>query len=73
MLEPRFTVDHLANILIIPASKSLIRRHLSGHFVNLVGQNVQSQKREAENAAGTVLTLNMKVKGKKSNPFRRSE
>ena len=65
MLEARFTVEHLANILKIPTSKTLLRRHLSGHFVNLVGQSVQMQKREVEQKPGMSLTLNMKVKSKK--------
>ncbi|XP_067939386.1 liprin-beta-1-like [Watersipora subatra] len=71
MLEPRFTMEHLADILIIPMNKSLIRRHLSGHFINLVGQQVQAKKRETELDPSMTLTLNMKVKGKKANPFKR--
>jgi len=71
MLEPRFTVEHLANILHIPVNKTLIRRHLSGHFVNLVGQTVQSKKREMEQRPGMALTLNMKVRPKKTNIFKR--
>lgn len=71
MLEPRFTVEHLADILVIPPNKTLLRRHLSAHFVNLVGQKTQAKKREVEQVAGMALTLNMKVKTKRTNIFRR--
>lgn len=64
-------MEHLANILIIPANKTLLRRHLSGHFTNLVGQKVQATKREIEQNPDMTLTLNMKVKARKPNPFRR--
>lgn len=73
MLEPRFTVEHLADILVIPASKTLLRRHLNAHFVNLVGQKTQAKKREIEQSSGMPLTLNMKVKTKRPNIFRRGE
>ena len=38
MFEPRFNDELLASILSIPASKTLLRRHLSIHFKELVGR-----------------------------------
>lgn len=70
MLEPKFTVEHLATILNIPPAKTLLRRHLTAHFVNLVGKEIQDQKTEAEN--GIKLEINMKVKHKK-NPFKKGK
>ena len=64
MLEPKFTVEHLASILNIPTSKTLLRRHLTAHFVNLVGKEVSEMKSEAEN--GLRLEINTKVKSKKT-------
>ena len=70
MLEPKFTVEHLATVLNIPASKTLIRRHLLAHFVNLIGKDRQDAKTSAEN--GLRLEVNTKVKSKK-NPFKKGE
>ena len=68
MLEPKFTVEHLATVLNIPASKTLLRRHLLAHFVNLIGKDRQDAKTGAEN--GLRLEVNTKVKSKK-NPFKK--
>ncbi len=38
MYEPRFNDELFATILSIPASKTLLRRHLSIHFKELVGR-----------------------------------
>ena len=46
--EPKFTSELLAALLSIPASKSLLRRHLSLHYKDLVGKEVMMSKREAE-------------------------
>ena len=63
VLEPRFGAELFASILSIPASKTLLRRHLSTHFVTLVGNEVQHGKREIEQQPGYVpLTPNQKVK-----------
>jgi len=69
MLEPKFTVENLASILNIPAGKTLLRRHLTAHFVNLVGHDVQTEKETSE-TNGLALTLNTKVKSKR-NPFKK--
>lgn len=37
--EPRFTADLLAALLSIPANKTLLRRHLSLRFSDLVSDN----------------------------------
>ncbi|XP_071809139.1 liprin-beta-1-like isoform X2 [Asterias amurensis] len=69
VLEPRFSAETLAATLCIPNSKSLLRRHLSTHFVSLVGSQIQAQKRESEKASGYVpLSALSKIKPKK-RPF----
>lgn len=61
--EPRFTADLLATLLSIPPSKTLLRRHLSTHFKDLVGRHVIGEKREAEATPGYVpLSATSKVK-----------
>ena len=63
MLEPRFGAELFATLLSIPAHKTLLRRHLSTHFVALIGSGMQQQKREAETQPGFVaLSLGQKVK-----------
>ncbi|XP_071512078.1 liprin-beta-1-like [Diadema antillarum] len=66
VLEPRFTAETLAAILCIPGNKTLLRRHLSTHFISLIGPDIQQQKREAEKQP-TYMPLNFlaKVKPKK--------
>lgn len=65
-LENRFTSETLATLLSIPASKTLLRRHLGTHFMSLCGQEIQAAKRDAEKNAG-FMPLNVigKVKPKK--------
>lgn len=63
MFEPRFTAELLADLLSIPPSKTLLRRHLGTHFKELLGRDVIQQKREAENTLGfQPLTLTAKIK-----------
>ena len=53
----------MAAVLSIPAGKTLLRRHLSIHFKDLVGRDVMGEKREAETASGFVpLTPTAKAK-----------
>jgi len=62
-MEPRFGAELFATLLSIPATKTLLRRHLSTHFVALIGSAVQQQKREAESVPGFIpLTPGQKVK-----------
>ncbi|XP_061577176.1 liprin-beta-2b [Cololabis saira] len=66
MLEPRFSADTLAMLLNIAPQKTLLRRHLSTNFNNLVGAQAQQEKREYTEAAGyTPLSITAKVKLKK--------
>ncbi|XP_077372418.1 liprin-beta-2b isoform X6 [Festucalex cinctus] len=66
MLEPRFNSDSLAMLLNIPPQKTLLRRHLSTNFGNLVGAQAQREKREYTEAVSyTPLSITAKVKPKK--------
>lgn len=63
MYEHRFTSELLADLLSIPPSKTLLRRHLGTHFKELLGRDVIQIKREAEMTLGfTPLTLTAKIK-----------
>ncbi|XP_063699034.1 liprin-beta-1 [Culicoides brevitarsis] len=65
MYEPKFTSELLADLLSIPPSKTLLRRHLSTHFKELLGRDVIQIKRDAENTLGyQPLTLYSKIKKK---------
>ncbi|KAI6177245.1 hypothetical protein M3Y97_00886000 [Aphelenchoides bicaudatus] len=44
--DPTFTAESLAEVLQIPAHKTLLRRHLTTHFNNIVGSEIISYKRE---------------------------
>lgn len=44
--EPTFTSDTLAEMLQIPAHKTLLRRHLNTNFSNLLGGEIINHKRE---------------------------
>uniref|UniRef100_A0A3B3CA20 PPFIA binding protein 2 n=1 Tax=Oryzias melastigma TaxID=30732 RepID=A0A3B3CA20_ORYME len=66
MLEPRFNADTLAMLLNISPQKTLLRRHLTTNFNNLVGEQAQQEKREYTEAPGyTPLSITAKVKPKK--------
>ncbi|XP_038625294.1 liprin-beta-1 isoform X3 [Tachyglossus aculeatus] len=66
VLEPRFNVETMAQLLNIPPTKTLLRRHLATHFNLLIGQEAQHQKREAmESPDYVLLTATAKVKPKK--------
>jgi len=61
--ETKFNGELLATLLSIPPSKTLIRRHLTTHFNDLLGRELVQQKREAENVLGYVpLTPSAKIK-----------
>ncbi|GAU98047.1 hypothetical protein RvY_09247-4 [Ramazzottius varieornatus] len=63
VLEDSFNADVLAELLSIPPSKSLLRRHLSKSFSELVGSEVIRRKRAAQAAPGFVaLQLHHKLK-----------
>ncbi|CAI9725260.1 liprin-beta-1 isoform X12 [Octopus vulgaris] len=63
VLEPRFNAELFSQVLSIPGNKSLLRRHLSTHFVALIGNEMQHKKREFETSADyQPLFPNSKVK-----------
>ncbi|XP_051011565.1 liprin-beta-1 isoform X2 [Acomys russatus] len=66
VLEPRFNVETMAQLLNIPPNKTLLRRHLATHFNLLIGAEAQHQKRDAmESPDYVLLTATAKVKPKK--------
>ena len=70
ILEPKFNAELLASILSIPASKTLLRRHLSIHFSSLVGRDLMADKRNAEADPGYVpLTPTAKHKSARGGQF----
>lgn len=70
LYEPRFNADLLADLLSIPPSKSLLRRHLAMHFKELVGRTIIHCKRDAEAAPGYLpLTITAKLKPPKRSQF----
>ncbi|CAI2355796.1 unnamed protein product [Caenorhabditis sp. 36 PRJEB53466] len=44
--EPSFTAESLAEILQMPPHKTLLRRHLTSHFNQLLGQKIIADKRD---------------------------
>ncbi|KXJ78829.1 hypothetical protein RP20_CCG003087, partial [Aedes albopictus] len=70
MYEVKFTAELLAELLSIPPSKTLLRRHLATHFKELLGRDVIQAKRDAENTLGfQPLTLAAKIKTPKKSQF----
>lgn len=68
--EDRFTDELLADLLSIPSTKSLIRRHLCTHFKDLLGRDTIQTKRQAETTLGyQPLTLTSKIKTPKKSQF----
>lgn len=69
VFEPMFNAELLATLLSIPPNKTLLRRHLSTHFKQLVGSEVVKHKRECEASFGFIpLIPSIKIK-----PTRRSQ
>ncbi len=48
VFEGRFNATTLADILAIPASKTLLRRHLTTLFIDLIGPQMHQLKRDTE-------------------------
>ncbi|XP_012231629.1 liprin-beta-2 isoform X2 [Linepithema humile] len=68
--EDRFTSELLATLLSIPPAKTLLRRHLTTHFNQILGREVVQHKREVENTLGFVpLTLTARLKAPKKSQF----
>ena len=59
ILELRFNASTLAEILSIPMSKTLLRRHLSMRFQELIGTDLQNRKNQYEKS---ILTLKYRRK-----------
>lgn len=61
--EPKFNAELLSDLLSIPPSKTLLRRHLATHFKELLGRDVIQGKRDTESILGyQPLTLAAKLK-----------
>nr|XP_012148070.1 PREDICTED: liprin-beta-1 isoform X2 [Megachile rotundata] len=68
--EGRFTSELLATILSISPGKTLLRRHLTTHFNQILGREIVQRKREIENTLGFVpLTLTARLKVPKKSQF----
>ena len=63
VLEPRFNAELFALLLSIPPTKTLLRRHLSTHFVGIIGTETQTRKRDYESSPGyQPIMVNAKIK-----------
>ncbi|XP_052873359.1 uncharacterized protein LOC128278667 [Anopheles cruzii] len=70
IFEVKFTAELFADLLSIPSSKTLLRRHLATHFKDLLGRDIIQVKREAENTLGfQPLTISAKIKTPKKSQF----
>lgn len=70
LYEQRFTAELLADLLSIPPSKTLLRRHLATHFKELLGRDTIQGKRDAEAQPGyQPLTITAKIKLQKKSQF----
>ncbi|XP_017754486.1 PREDICTED: liprin-beta-1 isoform X1 [Eufriesea mexicana] len=70
MYEGRFTSELLATLLSISPGKTLLRRHLTTHFNQILGREVVQRKREIESTLGFVpLTLTARLKVPKKSQF----
>ncbi|XP_043260178.1 liprin-beta-1 isoform X1 [Colletes gigas] len=68
--EGRFTSELLATLLSISPGKTLLRRHLTTHFNQILGREVVQRKREIESTLGFVpLTLTARLKVPKKSQF----
>lgn len=50
IFESRFNSELMGTLLAIPGNKTLLRRHLSLQFNELVGRHIVQEKRVAETA-----------------------
>ncbi|CAF4010933.1 unnamed protein product [Rotaria sp. Silwood2] len=63
ILELRFNASTLAEILSIPMSKTLLRRHLTMRFQELIGNDLQNRKNQYEKSPNyQSLTAHTKIK-----------
>ncbi|VDP41525.1 unnamed protein product [Soboliphyme baturini] len=66
VLEPTFTAESLAAVIQIPEQKTLLRRHLSTHFSNLIGSDAVASKRQYLSIPGTALKKGFSLTRKKA-------
>ncbi|CAG7834211.1 unnamed protein product [Allacma fusca] len=70
VFEPRFNSELLATLLSIPGNKTLLRRHLSLQFNELIGRHIVQEKRLAELAPDFIpINPTVKVKPAKKAQF----
>ncbi|CAD7005070.1 unnamed protein product [Ceratitis capitata] len=70
LYEPRFTADLLADLLSIPPTKTLLRRHLATHFKELLGRDIIQNKRDTQSTPGyQPLAITSKIKPPKKTQF----
>jgi len=70
ILEPRFNAETLANLLAIPQSKSLLRRHLQSQFETLLSESCLKEKEITSKSSDfTPLNSSEKHKLRKRGPF----
>ncbi|KHJ49199.1 hypothetical protein D918_00320 [Trichuris suis] len=70
ILEPTFTAESLASVLQIGVQKTLLRRHVSTQFSNLIGADLVAAKRQfLMQSNSPVLTPVLKVKLQKKSGF----
>ncbi|XP_056632036.1 uncharacterized protein LOC130442070 isoform X2 [Diorhabda sublineata] len=70
VLEPKFNAELMASLLSIPPGKTLLRRHLNTHFIELLGKDIIQEKREIESTMGYIpLTPSLKLKVTKKSQF----
>jgi len=68
--DDRFTSDLLADILFIQQNKTLLRRHLSIQFGQLLGKDLNQKKRDAQcKPKYRPLTITSKIKIQKKTQF----
>jgi len=70
ILELRFNASTLAEILSIPMSKTLLRRHLTMRFQELIGNDLQNRKNQYEKSPNyQPLTVHTKIKFSRGGLF----
>jgi hypothetical protein len=68
--EPSFNGDLLASLLSIPQTKTLLRRHLTTKFKQLIGHEIVTKKRAFESQPSyNPLAVGMKLKAHKRSQF----
>ncbi|RWS13833.1 liprin-beta-1-like isoform X2 [Dinothrombium tinctorium] len=68
--EPAFNADLLSVLINIPASKTLLRRHITAQFSKLIGHELTMEKRNFETQSGySPLLPTTKIKAVRGNHF----